>query len=476
MLVMTRGPIESRTRSIEHEGRQDTIFVEGGRKLKGTVMLQGAKNAALQAIPISLLSEGEVTFTNFPRIRDVEINLGIVEDMGVHVVQKDSNTVTIDSRKLNPVDIDPRIAVMTTGSRYYFPILVRKYQRIVTGPSGGDDIGGIGRYSFSDEALRTYRQMGIEGREIVSRNGVKRYEFWEATDDPDFIRLSKRFFGPTVQGILSHVVSRRGKEFTIYNPSVEPEIFETINLLNAMGANIIYQAEGRERGQDYIRISEKDSLSGTEFRIMSDPNVLVSYAVAALITDGEVMIEGIDHNDKVQAFLDILYRMGARYYYDFEKRSLLLSPSLSRLKPIDLAADFWPSQCHTDWQQLLTPLLAVLPGESFVDENVYPERFKNVPALKLMGADISEENDPLRISNEVFRVDGLCHTIHVRGKSSFRGANVAVPQDIRGATSVLLAALSAEGKSVIRGVSQIERGLENYRGILNSLGAKIESF
>lgn len=459
---MTQESIEARhAYRFEERKRSDgSITVEGGRKLNGSLRLQGAKNLALQALTIAVLADGEVVLENFPRIADTEVNLEILEQMGAKVSIND-NVVGIDASNINPIDIDPSIAVKTTGSRYFIPVLVRRFGRVATGPSGGDRIGRGDRHELDETVLRAYRQMGIESQVLSGRNGIKRYEFLEASQCPDSIKLDKRFFGPTVQGILSHAVDRRGGEFTICNPSVEPEIFETIKLLNRMGADITYKAEGYREGRDYIRIRGKESLLGARFKIMSDPNALVSYAVAALITDGQVSIEGIDWNDKVQAFLDILCRIGASYYFDYKEGRLSLSPSRSELKPIDLVTDFWLARCHTDWQQLLTPLFAILHGESFIEENVYSARFKNVPALRLMGADINKG------------VDVLANRIHIKGCPSLYGANVKAPKDIGGTTSLLIAALAAKGKSTIRGADQIARGLENYQDVLNSLGAKI---
>ena len=264
---------------------------------------------------------------------------------------------------------------------------------------------------------------------------------------------------------------------------MEPEIFETIKLLNSMGAAIHYDAHGKKTGDDFIYVESMARLEGTRFRIMSDPNVLVSYAVMAMITNGRVVVENIDPSDKVDVFLEILSRMNADYSYNMEERSLELLPSLARLKPVDLETNFWPADvktlagrpalCHTDWQQILTPLLAKLEGESFIDENVHPERFTTIEALKGMGAKLELIGDSNRIKRRVFKEDGKPHTLKITGPTKFRSASIGRLRDIRGATGVLSAMLSADGTSILHGVDQLQRGMENVVSNLESLGASV---
>jgi UDP-N-acetylglucosamine 1-carboxyvinyltransferase len=315
--------------------------------------------------------------------------------------------------------------------------------------------------------------MGIESERLNDKNGSVRYRFRERNGDEGSIRLEQRFVGPTVQSILTHAKSRRESEFTVFHPSIEPEVLETARLVNLMGGNIEIKTG---EGQDFMRIRGVGKLGKADFTIMSDPNALVSYAAAALITNGALLIGGVDGSDKLNAFLDLMYRMGASYDYFAQERDLFIHPSLGRLKPVNLTTDFWPAKCHTDWQQILTPLMAVLPGVSYVDENVTEKRFGNIEALSQMGGRFELMHGSDRITNPRFQTDGLDHTLKISGPVRFRGTKVTAPQDVRGATSILVAALAAEGQTEIRGAGQIERGLDDYRGLLTSVGARIDSF
>jgi len=237
-----------------------------------------------------------------------------------------------------------------------------------------------------------------------------------------------------------------------------------------MGADISVDLPNKR----YI-IASKPRLSGTRFQIPSDPNALVSYAVMTLITDGDVIIQNIDHTDKIDAFLSILSKMNATYSYSKTEHSLQISPSQKKLKSTNLETRIWPAECHTDWQQVLTPLLAITDGDAYIDENFYPERFKTKPLQEIFGSIFELINNPERLVRERFKTDGKPHTLLIHGSSSItpKASDVTAPDDIRGATGVLAALLAAPGWSVMRNFNQVLRGLANPVEILTSLGAAI---
>ena len=455
----------------------DRLIIEGGRPLEGKVRLQGAKNLALQAITCAiLLTDGKLILENVPRIADVENTLAILRKLGANIEWQDQNVLSCDCSSLKPREIDPEESLKTTGSRYFIPVLARRYGLVVTGPSGGDRLGNGDRDDFSEETLDSYAQMGLGHSDYKGRDGIKRHAFLSSPNLPvGSIRQEERYFSNTVQALLFHANGIQGHEFIIRNPCIEPEIFETIRLLNSMGAAIYYEGQGSDQGEDFIYITSMASLAGTRFRIMSDPNVLVSYAVMAMITDGHVVIENIDYSSKVDAFLQILSGMNADFCYNANQRSLELSPSMSRLKQVDLETNFWPAECHTDWQQILTPLLAKLDGESYIDENVHPARFTTFAPLLKMGAKLELKTEPNRLKRKSFKAERPAkpHTLKITGPCEFASYSTRGPADIRGTIALLAAMLSSSGVSILDGASQIQRGMEDVVSNLQSLGANV---
>lgn len=450
----------------------EKFIVNGGGRLNGEIENQGAKNFALQAMAIALLTDEDVVLTNVPNIEDIQTVISIQEDMGVKVSGKGTGSLTINASGLNFGSIDPLIAMKITGSRYFIPVGVKRLGEFTSGPSGGDQIGGDDRYTMSKKVREFYKQMGIESAPFNGSDGFERYKFSEAMPQ-DSVMLEQRFFGPTVQTLLMRSLDRDEREFKIFNPSVEPEIFATIDLLKSMGADISYSPKDFKDGKDSINITGVKKLRGTTFNVMSDPNSMVSYAAAALATNGEVQIGKVEANDKTAGFVHQLNEMNASFAYNPENQTLTIGPSLTRIQPMHLTADFWPSYCHTDWQQLLTPVLARVEGLSFVYENVTKQRFTAISTLAQMGGVFELIYDSQGISNEGFKTDNLPHGLKIKGPVNFHGEKVLAPDDVRGATSVLIAALSASGISEISGIKQIDRGLQNIDQKLNSLGAKI---
>lgn len=463
-------------RRPDQEPRERTLYVTGGIPLEGSLELPGAKNLALQALAVPILTNGvPVTLSNFPDILDTRANLGILEGMGARVY-REGDSVTIETTGLNPQEIRPEDSVLTTGSRYLIPPLVTRFGEIKAGPPGGDQIGASDRFRFNAQMLAQYEQLGIGHREVSNPDGTFGYVFYELSpqESPRELRLEERYFGPTIQALLRFSGSDR--DFTIIKPNMEPEVEDTIQLLQSMGADIEYEAAGFETGDDQLHIRGRGKLSETTFKVSSDPNAMVSYAAMALITDGDVTITGIDHNQKVAAFVKILERMNADFTYDTSE--LRLKPSIGKLTGVNLSTDFWPAECHTDWQQILTPVLSVSHGQSIITENVYPDRLTNAGLLNFMGADLRLVNDPSLLSNAKFQSDGRAHSLRINGNPNlmFTPTFAQAPKDVRGATGLLIAMLSASGQSRLSGADQLFRGLEDVDRNLRLLGARISTF
>jgi UDP-N-acetylglucosamine 1-carboxyvinyltransferase len=425
------------------------IVIEGPSKLNGTISLQGSKNAMLINLALPLLTDEECIISNVPRIRDIELNLSIIEKLGGRVNWIDRHTVSIKCDTVGDLEIDPSDAIKTTGSKYFIPLLVRRFGKVTTGPSLGDNIGHDRGFSKFLELLESF-SIGYE------KCGDRHIFFSKAFGGRvSLIRLPFPSFSATVTAILSHVVGGEGA-VEIQNAHLAAEIKNSVEMLRSMGAEIT--SEG-----SMIKVAGVKKLGGVHFRNMSDRNALVTYAVAALITDGDVSVTSID-DDGLEPFWEFLDRVGANY--NKSKSSATFYPSLNNLKPVDIFAFMWP-KFHSDWQPLVAPLLSRIHGESSITDDLWEDRFGYMKELKKMGLSYDNFNP----SDSRF-TDGKAHGVKIHGPSILCGSSVTA-LDVRGGASLVLAGLAANGKTIIGSIEQIERGYEDITGVLSSLGANI---
>lgn len=423
------------------------IVIEGPSKLNGTIDLQGSKNSMLINLALPLLTDEECVISNVPRIRDIELNLSIIEKLGGKVRWLDTHTVSVKCGTVNNFEIDPTDAVKTTGSKYFIPLLVKRFGKVTTGPSLGDDIGHDRGFS---------KFLGLLGGFGVGyeKHGTRYTFFSKASDEHDsLIRLDFPSFGATVGAILSHIVGEGTVE--IQNVHLAAEIENSMMMLRKMGA--IIAAEGST-----LKINRVKKLGGVNFRNMSDRNALVTYATASLITDGKVTVNNID-DTKLEPFWEFLSYIGANYKR--ARNSASFYPSLN-LKPADVFAYMWP-KFHSDWQPLVAPLLSKITGESTITDDLWEDRFGYMEELKKIGLTY----DTFNPTNTRF-TDGKPHGVKICGPQKFSGSKVKA-LDVRGGASLVIAGLAANGRTTIENIEQIERGYEDIVGVLSSLGANI---
>jgi len=423
------------------------IIVSGGHSLSGQVFLQGAKNTALPMIALSILTSRSLRIGNFPSIVDTQINLDLIRDCG-GIVDQIGDTVIIDTANFSACELDPVKTILTTASTYFNPVIVRRFGSIITGYSGGDEIGGVNRFGVNSEVVAFYNALGISVKPLSD----KKLEFSLSKKSEKQIFFRRKFFGQTIQALLFLAIGERNSSFEIINPSIEPEVLEIINTLNTLGADIVHLPS-----ENKIVIHRVKELSGGSVNICSDPNELVTYVSMALATNSQLVIEGIDFSHKIKVFFDILDRIKAKYDFD-QSGCLTIFPSKNELVNLRIVADFWPSECHTDWQQLLTPLLSLTRGKSCIVDNVFPKRFTSSQSLSEMGGR--------------YKKTGCC--LNIFGPTTFLPKNLTLPKDIRGASSILIAALTAKGTSVLLDQGQLSRGLSCFEKKLRLLGAQIE--
>ncbi len=410
------------------------IVVEGGRPLRGTVGVLGAKNAVLKEMVATLLAPGLHRLSNVPDILDVRLMGELLGHFGV-VCRRDGHELTVvvpeDLRPEAPLQLvrQMRASIVALG-----PLLARIGEARVPLP-GGDDLGA----RPIDWHLEGFERMGARF-ELVHGVLVGRVEGRLQGCE---VELPFPSVGATENLMLAAVLAKG--ETVIVNAAREPEIVDQARHLRTMGAEISGE------GTALIRIQGVDALYPVERAVVPDRIEAGTYAVAAAITGGDVTVTGC-----VPEHLRMELRKLAEAGCDVDQgEGWLRVKGPDRPRPVDFATLPFPG-FHTDMHPQMVALLAVADGTSVVTENLYDARFRYVGELARMGADITTEWQ---------------HAV-IRGVERLSGAPV-LATDIRAGAALVLAGLRADGVTRVGAVEHIDRGYEDYVGKLASLGAAI---
>lgn len=433
------------------------FIVNGGRPLKGSVRIGGAKNASFKLMIASLLASGQSRLLNISKIGDVQITKKIIKDLGGKVASPGEKTVFISIDTLKAAKIpkvfghQSRASIMFAG-----PLLARFGQALLPFP-GGDKVGRrpIERH------LEGLKALGVKAR---FTNGFIQLDCKRLKGGQ--YRFAKNTHTGTETMIMAAVKAQG--ETILENAALEPEIDDLINYLNKMGAKI-KRLSGRK-----IKIQGVKQLQGVVYKVTPDRNEAVSYACAALGTKGDIVIENTKVNH-LTAFLAKIQQAGGK----FEKGNYGIRFWYEKpLKATDITTAPYPG-FMTDWQPLWTTLMTQAQGESEIIEAVYDYRLGFAQALVKMGAKIALFNpkitDPEKFYNFNIKDDKPAnfHAAKVTGPTPLKGRKLKVT-DIRSGATLTNAALIAQGKSVITGVERIDRGYEDLDGRLRQLGADIK--
>ncbi|AJT41247.1 UDP-N-acetylglucosamine 1-carboxyvinyltransferase [Psychromicrobium lacuslunae] len=432
------------------------LTVRGGVPLAGRISVRGAKNLVPKAMVAALLGNSPSVLRNVPEIKDVEVVTSLLQLHGVSVV-KDADT--------GDLTLDPQHATTASSSEIdahagdsRIPILLCGPLIHAIGEAFIPDLGGckIGDRPI-DFHLNVLRQFGavVEKRpggiHISAPRGLQGAK----------ISLPYPSVGATEQVLLS---ATRAEGITeLIGAAVEPEIIDLIAVLQKMGAIINVQSERT------IRIEGVKSLGGYVHRALPDRNEAASWASAALVTRGDIFVQGAAQRD-MMTFINTFRKIGGGM--DIEEDGIRFYHPGGKLSPLVLETDVHPG-FMTDWQQPLVVALSQADGVSIVHETVYENRFGFTEALSRMGANIQVHREclgstPCRFGQRNFR-----HSAVISGPAPLRGTEIDVP-DLRGGFSHLIAALAATGTSRVTGIDVINRGYERFTDKLAALGADVD--
>ena len=430
---------------------QEKFVIKGGRPLVGDIEIRGSKNAASKLMIASLLTNEPCVIENIPFSAEIDITKELCEHIGSHVTCTENHEAHIETPEITTPIVPElsrknRIPVLAFG-----PLLHRKGFAEV--PVMGGCYLGHRPINFHIEALN---KMGVR----VERREHSYYAEAEHIHGA-VIDLPYPSVGATENVLLTAVRAQGTTDIT--NAAMEPEILNLVAMLVAMGGNISLDQEER-----MIRVIGVPKLKGVRVRVIPDRNEIVSFACAALATDGRIGIHGVEHTS-----LDTFFLMIRAIGGEIKKLSNGIEFSGTRpYKPVTIKTSPHPG-FMTDWQQPFCILLTQSNGESIIHETVYDDRFAYTKDLRRMGAHIEVSDECLGKSPCRFHGATFNHSIRIKGPTPLHGAEITMT-DLRAGMAHMIAALAAAGESIISGIEHVERGYEKIDERLRSLGADIK--
>jgi UDP-N-acetylglucosamine 1-carboxyvinyltransferase len=413
----------------------DSIIIRGGKKLKGEVVISGAKNSTLPILFATLLTDEPVSMTNIPSLADVDTAITFLNFIGKKVVKRGGNVKAYYSDKYKYIAPYELVRKMRASILVMGPLLAR-LRKVDMSLPGGCTIGERPIDMHLDAFKKLGAKSSIESGYVktFSRNGLM-----GATLNFKFPSV-----GATENVLLSAVLAKG--QTRIINAASEPEIVDLVSVLNKMGAKIT------GAGTSNIVIDGVDKLYGFAHEIIPDRIEAATYMIAAAITKGEITLKNVIP-EHLKVVSDKLKKCGLCIK---ETKDTIFAKWVKNLRPENIKTEVYPG-FPTDVQAQWMTLMSVLNGKSQIEENIFENRFMHVAELQRFGADIAVVGKSARI----------------KGVEKFSGAPVMV-SDLRAGAALILAGLVAEGKTVISRVYHLDRGYDMLEKKFRDLGADIK--
>ncbi len=409
--------------------------IKGGNPLVGEVEIGGAKNAALAILAASIMTDETVIIENLPDVRDTNVLLQAIKSVGATIERIDRHSIRVNGSTIHDVVIEDDYIKKIRASYYLLGALLGKYKRAEVALPGGCNIGS----RPIDQHIKGFKALGAEvkishGLIVAQADHLK----------GSHIYLDVVSVGATINIMMA--ASLAEGQTIIENAAKEPHVVDLANFLNSMGANI------KGAGTDVIRIKGVEKLHKTEYSVIPDQIEAGTFMMAAAATKGDVTIKNVipKHLESISAKL---MEIGCEIEESDDAVRVVSSKPLSHTQVKTLPYPGFP----TDMQPQITVTLALSNGSSIVTESIFENRFKYVDELTRMGASIKVEGN----------------TAIINGVPKYTGAHISAP-DLRAGAALVIAALAAEGFSVVDDIFYIERGYEDFDVKLRSLGAQIE--
>ncbi len=410
------------------------LEVLGANKLKGQINISGSKNASLPILAATLLSKNKITLKNLPKIKDIETMITLLESLGskIKIV---GDKIIIDNTNQKKTFASYNLVKTMRGSILVLGPLLAKFKKAKVSSPGGCVIG----VRPIDIHLKSLSKLGVkykidQGYVIATAPkgliGAK-------------IRFSKISVGATENLIIAACFAKGTT--TLKNCAIEPEILDLVNFLNKAGCNVKWTSKRT------VKIIGVASIKNINYQIMFDRIEAGTYMVAAALTEGSLKITNIKP-DIIQTEIKILRKIGAKI--KISKNNIKVT-GRKKIKGLNIKTAPYPGLA-TDMQAQIMVLLCKAYNKSTIKENIFENRFLHVAELNRMGAQISTKGN----------------MAYIPGNIKFAPAEL-MATDLRASVSLVLAALTAKGKSVINRIYHLDRGYENIEKKLKKVGAKI---
>lgn len=436
----------------------DKFIIHGGNKLRGEIKVSGAKNVAMKVILAGLLTNEPIFVKNVPLISSVYGTAEFVKHLGVDVKIEGDHCLKIKGEHIHSFALPLELGgLYRTAPMVMAPLLARFGKAVVPNP-GGCRLGKrpIDRHISGLRAL---------GAKIVYKDGFF-YAHTQGLKGTKYTFESNSHTG--TETMLLAAVLATG-ETILENAAEEPEIDDLIRLLNQMGAKV------KRMKKRTIVIEGVKKLKGTEFEVMPDRNEVVTFAIGAIATGGDVIIEGTQR-ENLGAFLSKLSQANANWEAISQNKTRFWGSK--NLKAADVTTEIHPG-FMTDWQAPWTLLMTQAKGESVVHETIYEDRFGYVGQLRKMGAHIEFFHPKVKNPGKFYnfnwsdKIKNNFQAINITGPVQLHNAVLEV-MDLRAGATLILGGLLATGESVLFGVEHIDRGYENIEERLQKLGVDIK--
>jgi len=413
----------------------EQYVIKGGTPLKGEVEIGGAKNAALAILAAAIMTDEMVTITNVPDVRDTNVLIAALQDIGAAVEKPTDNTVVINANKIQTLSVDYEYINKIRASYYLLGALLGRFKRAEVALPGGCDIGT----RPIDLHIKGFRALGADvdiSYGLISAKAKKLVG--------NHIYMDKVSVGATINVLMAAVLAE-GKT-VIDNAAREPHVVDVANFLNSMGADI------RGAGTESIRIYGVERLHGTEYSVIPDQIEAGTFLFAAAATGGDITVKNVIPKH-LEATTAKLLEIGCRVVEYDDAVRVTVTGQLKATQVTTLPYPGFPPET----QPQMAVVLGIADGVSTVTENIFESRFKYVDELTRMGATI-------RVESNVAIITGI---------KKYTGARVQSP-DLRAGAALVIAGMAADGITVVDDIHLIQRGYEKFSEKLQSLGAMIE--
>ena len=413
----------------------DKLIISGKKKLKGSIKVHGSKNSALPILVSSLLSDKDLTLSNIPKVDDINNMLKLLSSLGVKI-KKNKNIVKLNSSSIKNISADYDIVRKMRASILVLGPLLSRFGHSKISLPGGCAIGSRPIDIHLEALSKLGANFKIENGFVIGAVKSKL--------KGNKIKLPFPSVGATENILMASVLAEG--ETVIMQAAREPEIEDLGNCLKSMGAKI----DGLGSNKIYVQGVEK--LNQAKHKIISDRIVAGTYIILAVMLNCNFEVKNLNTNHLL-SLINILKKMGCNL--EVLQKSIKIFP-YEKLYSIKVITSPYPG-FPTDLQAQLMALMCIVNGNSEIKETVFENRFMHVPELNRLGAKIKSSKD----------------RAFIKGGQTFKGAQV-MASDLRASVSLVLAALCAEGETIINRVYHLDRGYEKIEKSIGKLGPKIK--